>query len=861
MPGPHPDLGQPQPSPLANIRAAAAANAAAALGDAAIRAGGMSGHGEPLGSAARPFDGAGKGFTQRGLVLGVAAAVIGLLTTLSGVVIELASDMLADLRHGVCVERLPGDTRPLWVATFGGGWRPYDRMRCCGGSSSVDHATEECRAVSIITHTTHKRFAFPLRSMREFGSAVPEPNATLRNMMLVEASATSNMNDTRWADLAFARTGDAGKLRRASDEVVADGRYSLRASGDAVAATALRMHGHAAARAAHLRDLVGADAQRVRAHMSHLFAPDPAEHWADEAHSYRLRSGAHYPSLAAEAAEVAVNADVVQTQSESAGSIAPVYEWVPWERALQTRGRSSAFFIYVAGSGMLAFFAAFVTWGSPAAKGSGIPEVKASVAGFDLPQSFKARTLAAKVTALSLCVGAGLAVGKEGPMIHIGACWGVLLSVAISRLGQLSSPLAETDLICVGAAAGVSAAFGAPLAGVLFAVEELGTTMPTGLRYSTMLGAFGSAVVAALALKWIDLTRTQRLTLFEVDYKQAWAAWEALPFCLLGVVGGLFGGAFVRANEAVHRQRLRAQAEGRLCWCLPAAADRRLRWLLRAPPGTDARVLEVVILAALTAMSNYPHMLTRMLQNDAIKSLFSQCAESATGASGGHHVAHDPVGLCMASNSAELCNLLQLLFGAAMLRFLQTTVTFGALTPAGLFVPSLYMGGCVGRSVGALLKYFGMPGVQGVIEPGIYAMVGAGAMLAGVSRLTISLAVVLFELTGGLTYVVPFMMAVLIAKWTGDAVTSGRSVYDVHTELNGLTKVKKAGHPHGTSVQCMPDGCPAVHVSVDGKPFIVPSASLRPAGFPAASPRDASTCSLGRSWPVEVTEKAAPVGV
>merc|ERR1719272_1534906 len=108
-------------------------------------------------------------------------------------------------------------------------------------------------------------------------------------------------------------------------------------------------------------------------------------------------------------------------------------------------------------------------------------------------------------------------------MIHIGACWGSMLAGPISRiLGLTPKSLADTELICVGAAAGVSAAFGAPLAGVLFAVEELGTGMAGGLRYSTMLCAFAAAVVASLTLKWLELTRTQRLTLFEVDYKQAW---------------------------------------------------------------------------------------------------------------------------------------------------------------------------------------------------------------------------------------------------------------------------------------------------------------------------------------------------
>jgi len=114
-------------------------------------------------------------------------------------------------------------------------------------------------------------------------------------------------------------------------------------------------------------------------------------------------------------------------------------------------------------------------------------------------------------------------------------------------------------------------------------------------------------------------------------------------------------------------------------------------------------------------------------------------------------------------------------------------VTFGALVPAGLFVPSLFIGGCVGRSMGILLKFAGLD-----IEPGIYGMVGAGAVLAGVSRLTISLVVVLFELTGGLTYVVPFMVAVLTAKWVGDVITDGQSVYDVHAEMNGMAKVEQS---------------------------------------------------------------------
>uniref|UniRef100_A0A7S4QBE2 Uncharacterized protein n=1 Tax=Alexandrium monilatum TaxID=311494 RepID=A0A7S4QBE2_9DINO len=110
------------------------------------------------------------------------------------------------------------------------------------------------------------------------------------------------------------------------------------------------------------------------------------------------------------------------------------------------------------------------------------------------------------------------------------------------------------------------------------------------------------------------------------------------------------------------------------------------------------------------------------------------------------------------------------------------------------------------------------------------------------------------------------MLAVLTAKWTGDAVTSGRSVYAVRTELNGLTEVRKKGPPHRVcSQQCESEGYPGglVHkpVSAGGKPFIASSASLQPAGLPIVSSKDASAGSPARSQPADITRCAAPVGV
>lgn len=70
------------------------------------------------------------------------------------------------------------------------------------------------------------------------------------------------------------------------------------------------------------------------------------------------------------------------------------------------------------------------------------------------------------------------------------------------------------------------------------------------------------------------------------------------------------------------------------------------------------------------------------------------------------------------------------------------------------------------------------------VRPGLYAMVGAAAVLGGVTRMTVSLVVIMFELTGRLEFIVPMMAAVMFAKWIGDAINT-KGIYDAHIGLNG----------------------------------------------------------------------------
>jgi len=146
------------------------------------------------------------------------------------------------------------------------------------------------------------------------------------------------------------------------------------------------------------------------------------------------------------------------------------------------------------------------------------------------------------------------------------------------------------------------------------------------------------------------------------------------------------------------------------------------------------------------------------------------------------------------------------MFGTLLVLFL--CLSFGSWIPGGVYVPSLLIGACYGRATGVLLMYLHSvftntplnaltadcaavaTNAQLCITPGIYAIVGAAAVLGGVTRMTVSLSVIMFELTGGLNYALPIFCAVMIAKWVGDAF----SVESIHDKYIGLYEFPHLDH-------------------------------------------------------------------
>src|SRR3569833_393766 len=193
-------------------------------------------------------------------------------------------------------------------------------------------------------------------------------------------------------------------------------------------------------------------------------------------------------------------------------------------------------------------------------------------------------------------------------------------------------------------------------------------------------------------------------------------------------------------------------------------------------------MVQVAAVALLTALVNYPNLYMRAQSSELVSNLFSECSQ----------LLDDQFGLC--EKGAATAGTVVLLIFAAVLGFLLASITFGLLIPAGIILPSMAIGALTGRAVGIIMEIWqaqhpGFLPFQSCepdvpcVTPGTYAIIGAAATLAGVTRMTVSIVVIMFELTGALTYVLPIMVAVMLSKWVGDAF-SRRGIYESWIHFN-----------------------------------------------------------------------------
>ncbi|KAI7892094.1 chloride channel [Mucor mucedo] len=388
--------------------------------------------------------------------------------------------------------------------------------------------------------------------------------------------------------------------------------------------------------------------------------------------------------------------------------------------------------------------------------GSGIPEVKVILGGFVIKGFLGIKTLIVKSIGMIFSTSAGLNTGKEGPFVHLACSAGNIACRLFPKFNKNESK--RREILSAAASAGVAVAFGAPIGGVLFSLEEVSYYFPM----KTMIRSYCCAMVAAIVLKISDPFGTGKIVLFQVSYDKEYHLFEMVPLILCGAFAGFFG-AFVTYFNIKYQHFRKSSVVGKY------------------------PITEVLCIMLVTALVSYWNPFSRMGLSAFAANLFSECTPT-----------NDNGGLC-ARTVAEIPNLLYLLITTLIIKMGLTMITFGCAVPGGIFLPSLIIGAITGRIIGLIMQYLTLtyPGAWPFtaceldlatrgecVIPGVYAIVGAAAGLAGVTRTTISLVVIMFELTYSLTYALPIMISVMVAKWVADAMFV-EGIYDLLIDLKG----------------------------------------------------------------------------
>ncbi|MBN1121729.1 MAG: chloride channel protein [Anaerolineae bacterium] len=358
------------------------------------------------------------------------------------------------------------------------------------------------------------------------------------------------------------------------------------------------------------------------------------------------------------------------------------------------------------------------------AKGHGVPEVMEAVALRG--GRIRPRVAIIKSLASSISIGSGGSVGREGPIVQIGAALG-------SSIGQLLHLSDERirNLVACGAAGGIAATFNAPIAGVIFALEVI--------LGEFSVAYFSTVVISAVSASVIGQAVFGDMPAFEVPMEYSLqSVWEYALYPVLGVLAGLIGVVFVRL----------------LYW----SEDRFDDW--KHIPEWIKPAVGGALLGGLAL--SYPILLG--INWDTTPQIFN--------------VGYEVIESALANQLP-----LKVVLALILLKLIATSLTLGSGGSGGIFAPSLFMGAMLGASFGLLMQKL-FPGITA--PAGAYALVGMAAVFSASAHAPITAVLILFELTGDYRIILPLMLTVVISTLLAGRLLKGESIYTLKLTRRGV---------------------------------------------------------------------------
>lgn len=348
---------------------------------------------------------------------------------------------------------------------------------------------------------------------------------------------------------------------------------------------------------------------------------------------------------------------------------------------------------------------------APEAKGHGVPEVMQAIllkGGIIRPRVALIKSIASAIT-----IGTGGSVGREGPIIQIGSSIGS----TIGQFFKVPSRRLKTLVGC-GAAAGIAAAFNAPIAGALFAVEII--------LMDFAVVQFSPIVISSVMATVVSHTFEGDFAAFIVPHYHYASPYEIGFYFLLGAVCGFFSYLFIK-----------------LLYFSENFFDNKLKLPEQIKPAIGGIIIGIIAL-------RFPHVMG---------------------------VGYDTINLALHGNL-----IWYLAAGLLFAKIIATSVTLGSGGSGGVFAPSLFMGAMIGVFFGEIVHgYF--PEITA--EPGAYALVAMGGLVAGTTRAPITAIIIVFELTNDYKIILPLMITCIISMILSTKL-SRESIYTLKLVMRNI---------------------------------------------------------------------------
>ncbi|XP_073974819.1 H(+)/Cl(-) exchange transporter 7-like isoform X6 [Rhodnius prolixus] len=342
---------------------------------------------------------------------------------------------------------------------------------------------------------------------------------------------------------------------------------------------------------------------------------------------------------------------------------------------------------------------------------------------------------------------------EEGAIMHIGVILGVLISMMripfknVRCFKLLQNDRERRDMASMGFAAGVCAAFIAPVGGVVLALEEgisYGTkALTTNILFSSVITSFTSATIKLILIRQCVGCILEKDLLFLTDIENPdifmkYQFFEIPFFILIGIIGGLMGSAWNCLEVQISYWRQKYIKKNRL------------------------KILEVVVVSSVTAMISLIILFSvtecnrgGLRERTFVRRIKWHCAKGQL----------PTVVLFFFQNDVSLMNTLicdERLMGVKPLLvllvyyFILSAIYMGTAITGGVFVPNIITGAIWGRLLAELLLEL-VPQTDAWCRPQMYAFLAAGAHVGGTTRICLSIGIILLESSGEIAFGLPVL--------------------------------------------------------------------------------------------------------